>query len=169
MNRSMWKTAAVVMLSAAGLVAVAADKAKNLLKEPGKTESWRLEQHEQGKGTMKEADGGILFDVTTAGTENWHVQAYLTGTDFKEGKEYTLTYKVKGEPARSIIVTAGIDEDDWHAIGLWEEFEVSKEWKDQTHTFTAENVSKTGKHRLGFVMGTGTGKVWVKDLSLTEK
>ena len=52
MNRSTWKMAVVVLLTS-GLVTFAADKAKNLLKDPGKPDSWRLEQHEQAKGTMK--------------------------------------------------------------------------------------------------------------------
>ena len=168
MKRSMWTVAAVVMV-AAGLVAVGQEKGKNLLKEPNKPASWRLEQHEGGKGTMKADGDAILFDVTAAGSENWHVQAHLTEIPFKEGKEYTLKYKVKGEPARSIIATAGIDEADWHAVGLWAEFEVTKEWEEQTHTFTAQDVAKSGKHRLGFVMGTATGKVWVKDVVLTEQ
>ena len=168
MNRSTWTLAAVVLM-AGGLVAVAADKAKNLLKEPNKTEAWRFEQHEQGKGSMKAEGDGILFDVTTAGGENWHVQAFLTGIDFKDGKEYTFTYKVKGEPTRSIIATAGIDEDDWHNVGLQEDVELTKDWKEQTHTFKAENVAKNNKNRIGFVLGADKGKVWVKDLSLTEK
>ena len=168
MNRSTW-TVALAFLVAGGLVAVAADKGKNLLKDPNKTESWRLEQHEQAKATMKADQDGILFDVTNVDGENWHVQAFLTGIDFKEGKEYTFSYKAKGEPTRSVIAAAGIDEDDWHGVGLQEDVELTKDWKEQTHTFKAENVAKANKNRIGFVLGADKGKVWVKDLSLTEK
>ena len=168
MNRSTWKMA-VVMLLASGVVTFAADKAKNLLKDPNKTDSWRLEQHEQAKGTMKADQDGILFDVTNADGENWHVQAFLTGVEFKEGKEYTFSYKAKGDPTRSIIASAGIDEEDWHGVGLQEDVELTKDWKEQTHTFKAENVAKGGKNRIGFVLGADKGKVWVKDVSLTEK
>jgi hypothetical protein len=47
--------------------------------------------------------------------------------------------------------------------------EVTKDWKEQSFTFKAENVVKAGKNRLGFFLGADKGKVWVKDLSLTEK
>ena len=168
MNRSVWTLAAVIMM-AAGLVAVAAEKAKNLLKEPSKPAAWQFEQHEQAKGTMTADGDGLLFDVTNVDGEIWHVQTFMHDVEFKEGKEYTFTYKAKAEPARSITATATIDEDDWHAIGLQEEAELTKEWKEQTHTFKAENVVKAGKNRLGFFLGNEKGKVWVKDLTLTEK
>ena len=168
MNRSIW-TAAVVVMVAGGLVAMAADKAKNLLKEPNKTESWKFEQHEKAKGTQTAEGDAILWDVTEVDGENWHVQVFMHDVEFKEGKEYTLSYKAKADAARSITATATIDEDDWHAIGLQEDAELTKEWKEQTHTFKAENVVKPGKNRLGFFLGNEKGKVWVKDVSLTEK
>jgi hypothetical protein len=169
MTRSTWALVAAVVLMAGGLFAAAAEEAKNLLKDSNKPESWKLEVNENGKGTMTADDGAILFDVTAAGTENWHVQAYITGLTLEEGKEYTITYKAKGEPTRSIIAMANIDESDWHGIGLQEEVYLSKEWKEQTHTFKAENVAKSNKNRIGFILGADKGKVWIKDASLTEK
>ena len=118
---------------------------------------------------MKADDDAILFDVTAVDGELWHVQTFMHDTEFKEGKEYTLTYKAKADPARSITATATIDEDDWHSIGLQEDAELTKDWKEQTHTFKAENVVKPDKNRLGFFLGNEKGKVWIKDLTLTEK
>ena len=47
--------------------------------------------------------------------------AFCTGLDLKEGQEYVLSYKAKGDPARTIQVNAMIDVDDWHPIGLSED------------------------------------------------
>ena len=168
MNRLTWTVAALVLV-AGGFMAAAAEEAKNLLKDSNKPESWRLELNQQGKGTMTASEDGILFDVTTAGAENWHVQAYVQDLGLEEGKEYTFTYKAKGDPARTIIVGANINEEDWHGIGLQEDVEVGKEWKEHTHTFKAENVAKNNKNRIGFILGTETGKIWIKDATLTEK
>src|SRR5688500_14934303 len=120
MTRSMWKVAVVGMV-AGGLVAGGADREKNLLKEPNKPGSWRFEQHEQGKGTMKADQDAVLFDVTNVDGEVWHVQTFIHDVEFKEGKEYVFSYKAKGEATRTITATATIDEDDWHAIGLQED------------------------------------------------
>src|SRR5947209_15675643 len=156
MNRlttTTWMTATVALLATA-LVAVAAEKGKSLLKkDPAKREAWRLEQFEQGKGMMKEDDGAILFEVTDAGAQNWHVQAFLTQLDLKEGQEYTFTCKLKGDPARTITAISCIDEDDWHPVGLQEDIELAKDWKEHSYTFKAENVAKDAKNRIGFMMG----------------
>lgn len=170
MNRSMHALMmAAMVLFAGSLVAVAAEQSKNLLKDPSKASSWRFEQHEQGKGTMKEDGDAILFDVTNVDGENWHVQAYLTQIELKEGQEYTFSYKAKADPARSIAASAGIDEDDWHTIGLQEDVELTTEWKEHSQTFKAENVAKGPKNRIGLMLGNEKGKVWVKDVSLAEK
>lgn len=164
------RTLSTVILLSVALLTGAADKPKTLLKkDSAKPASWQFEQHEGGKGSMKADDDAILFDVTAVDGEAWHVQTFMHDTEFTEGKEYTLTYKAKAEPARSITATATIDEDDWHAIGLQEDVELAKDWKEQTHTFKAENVTKPSKNRLGFFLGNEKGKVWIKDLTLTEK
>ena len=162
-------TIALTLTLTAALAFGAADKA-NLLKPTNKVDSWRFEQHEQGKGAAKAADDAIEFEVTTPGGEAWHVQAVQTGLDLKEGKEYTLSYKAKADPARTISVNAMIDQDDWHTIGLAEEVELTKDWKDYSSTFKAEGVNgKDRKNRISFILGGDKGKVWLKDVTLTEK
>ena len=168
MTRTTSAVAALVLV-VGGLVAAGAEQAKNLLKDSNKPESWRLELNGQGKGTMTASEDGVLVDVATAGAENWHVQAYVQGLNLEEGKEYTFSYKAKGDPARTIIVSANINEEDWHTIGIQEDVEIGKEWNEHTHTFKAENVAKNNKNRIGFILGTETGKIWIKDATLTEK
>ena len=167
MKRSPLVVALLLTLTA-GLAIAAADKA-NLLKPTNKVESWRFEQHEQAKGTIKADGDAILFETTNADGEAWHVQAVQNGLDLQEGKEYTLTYKAKADPARSISVNAMIDVDDWHTIGLAEEVELTKDWKDFSTTFKAEGVNKEKKNRISFIVGGDKGKVWLKDVTLTEK
>jgi len=139
--------------------------ADNILKPVNKAENWRFEQHEDGKGKISVDGDAILFDVTNVDGTDWHVQAFQTPLDLKDGKEYTLTFKAKADDTREVDVEAGIDQEDWHMIGLQEKAELTKEWKDYKYTFTANDV-KANKNRLGFVLGSAKGKVWVKDLVL---
>ena len=141
--------------------------AENVLKPVNKAESWRLEQHEEGKGKMAVDGEAIVFEVTNVDGTEWHVQAFQTPLDLKEGKEYTITFKAKSDATREVGVQAGIDEEDWHLIGLDEKAELGKEWKDYKYTFTANDV-KEKKNRVGFVLGAAKGKVWVKDLMLKQ-
>ena len=153
---------------ATGIALAAADK-PNLLKPTNKVDTWRFEQHEQGKGAAKADGDAIVFETTTPGGEAWHVQAVQHGLDLKEGKEYTLSYKAKADADRTISVNAMIDVDDWHTIGLAEEVVLTKDWKDYSTTFKAENVDKDKKNRISFILGGEKGKVWLKDVKLTEK
>src|SRR4051794_22460801 len=100
MTRPTWKLF-MAALTASALVAIAAEPARNLLKDPNKPASWQFEQHEGGKGSMKADQDAILFDVTNVDGEAWHVQTFIHNVEFKEGKEYTFSYKAKGDPARS--------------------------------------------------------------------
>ena len=157
-----------VALALVATAALAADK-KNLLKPANKVDSWRFEQHEQGKGTIKADGDAIALETTEAGGESWHVQAVMAGIGLTDGKEYEVKFKAKADPARSVSLNAMIDEDDWHTIGLTEEIELTKDWKDYAFTFKADGVAKENKNRLSFIIGGDKGKVWVKDMTLTEK
>ncbi len=157
---------AIVALLVLGLVSLrVASAADNLLKPANKVENWRFEQHEDGKGKISVDGDAVLFDVTNADGTEWHVQAFQTPLDLKDGKEYTITFKAKADDTREVGVQAGIDEEDWHMIGLDEKAELGKDWKEYKYTFTANDV-KANKNRVGFVLGGAKGKVWVKDLVL---
>jgi hypothetical protein len=161
-------TFAAVTLALCVGAAVAAEKA-GLGKPSDKADSWRFEQHEGGKGSMKIEGDAAVFETTATDGEDWHVQAVMTGLDLKDGKEYVLKFKAKADPARTIHLSAMIDRDDWHTIGLTEDAEMTKEWKDFDFTFKAENVAAEKKNRIGFTLGGDKGKVWVKELVIAEK
>jgi hypothetical protein len=152
----------------APVIAVFADDAKNLLKPINKAESWRFEEHEGGKGTLKLADDSVVFDATKVTGTNWHVQAFQVDLDLKEGAEYTLKLKAAASQPRKVLLVAMIDADDWHEIGLHEDLDVGKEVRSFEFTFRATGVLPK-KNRIGFVMGDETGDLIVKEMTLTEK
>jgi hypothetical protein len=156
------------LLFLAGLVAFA-DEPKNLLKPTNKVESWRFEEHEGGKGTMKAADDAIVFHVTKVTGTDWHVQAVQTGLDLKEGQQYTLKFKGKSEAGCTVGLSAQIDEEDWHQIGLGEQIYLGKTYQEHTFTFRAEGVNTKQKNRFGFVLGHEAGTVSIKELTLVVK
>ena len=80
-----------------------------------------------------------------------------------------MWFKAKTDAMREVSVQGGIDQEDWHLVGLDEKAELGKEWKDFKYTFTAMDVNtKEKKNRVGFVLGGAKGKVWVKDLDLKQ-
>jgi hypothetical protein len=149
----------------------AAVAATNLLQPAGDPAHWAFEQHEQAKGTVASAEGGILFDVAriTGGEgTDWHIQAYQNSVDLNEGTAYVLRFKAKADAERTMRASAALQEEDWHTVGLDDEVDLGTGWRDYTYTFTAKSTLPK-KTRVGFVLGNATGKVYLKDLSLTEQ
>lgn len=142
--------------------------AKNLLKPTNDPDSWVLELTEAGKGDMKAEGDAIVFHVTEIDDTNWHVQAYQTGLDLKQGKEYVVKFKAKAPKASGLLLVAAIHQEDWHEIGLHEDLDPSDDFKQYEFTFTANDVVPNN-NRLGFVMGSSKGIVEIKDLTLVEK
>lgn len=145
-----------------------AEEPKNLLKPINKVESWRLEEHEGGKGTMEALEDGIQFVVSEVDGTNWHVQAFQTDLDLVEGKQYTVKFKAMSPESRGYSLVAMIDEEDWHEIGLHEDLYASKQLREESFTFTATDVAAK-KNRIGFVLGDEKGTLVIKDMTLTER
>ena len=149
-------------------VAAFAEDAKNLLKPINKAESWRFEEHEGAKGSLKIDDDAAVFNATKLTGTNWHIQGFQTNLDLKEGKDYTLKLKLAASQSRRLLLVATIDTEDWHEIGLHEDLSVGKEARTFEFTFRATDVVAK-KNRIGFVLGEETGDLIVKEMSLIEK
>jgi hypothetical protein len=143
-------------------------KAKNLLKPTNDPESWQLELTEGGKGDMKADGDAIVFHVTDTDGTNWHVQAYQTGLDLKNGKDYIIKFKMKAPQASELLIMGLINQDDWHEIGLHEQLGPSDDFKQYEYTFTAADVVPNN-NRIGFILGADKGTISIKDLALIEK
>lgn len=150
---------------------IAADAAApmNLFKPVAKEESWRFEQHEGGKGKLQVSDESVTLTSTEIDGTDWHIQAYQIGLDLKDNASYTISFEAKSPERRAVIVVAGVDQDDYHEIGLHEEiFATSVEFKKYEFTFSASGTA-AGKNRVGFVLGTETGSITIKNLQLVKK
>ena len=145
-----------------------AEDAKNLLKPLNKVESWRFEQHDGAVGSFKISDDAAVFDATKLTGMDWHVQAFQTDLDLKEGQQYTLKLKLSGSQRRGVILVATTDMGDYHEIGLREDLTVNKEPRTFEFTFRATGVAAK-KNRIGFMLGEEKGDLIVKEMSLTEK
>jgi hypothetical protein len=160
------KSLSIVALSIVSLAF--ADAGGNLLKPTNKVESWRFEQHEGGKGSLKADGDAMVFTITDVDGTDWHVQAVQPDLDLMADKEYVLKFQIKASEDRNVHVAAMIDKDDWHEIGLSETISVGKDFQNQEFTFKAANVAEK-KNRISLTLGDAKGTVTVKDMTLTEK
>ncbi len=105
------------------------------------------------------------FQVTQVDDTDWHVQAHVTGLNFKEGNTYTVSFRAKADAPRSLPVGAGLDEADWHGIGLGAAAALTTDWQTFHYTFQAQGVVPD-HGRVAFTLGGKTGTVWIEDLQV---
>jgi hypothetical protein len=139
----------------------------DLLKPTNRESSWNFEEHMDGKGSISVDGDKIVFKTTKTGSENWHVQVYQLGLDIQEGGNYELTFMASSPDSRRVIVAAGINEEDWHGIGLFEELSLGKTADTYSLRFTASDT-KPGNNRLGFILGDELGTVMVSQMRLKK-
>ncbi len=140
----------------------------NLLATTARPESWTFETHTNGKGDMKTAGESIVFNIKESGEEDWHVQAYQAGLALKEGKEYKVTFQMRSPDYATVVVSAmSHAPDNYHSIGLADEFDTDPSFSDFEFTFVASEVVE-GKSRIGFILGRDTGSIELKNLKLVE-
>lgn len=146
----------------------AKSEAKNLLKPTNDPESWVFELNDAGKGEMTVDGDAIVFHTTETTGTDWHVQAYQPEIDLQDDKDYVVKFQMKSAEPVEVLLVSGINEEDWHEVGLHESVSPTDEFKDYEFEFTAhDTVDKN--NRIGFVLGIDKGVVSVKDMTLTEK
>lgn len=139
----------------------------SLFKTTDEVANWRLELTEKGKGSMVAKEGAIVFETTSVGDENWHVQAYQTGIDLTEGSQYSVSFQLRSPSQSTVLLMALINQADWHEIGLHEEITGTPEFVSHQFTFTATGIVPKN-NRIGFVLGTDKGTVMIKDMKLKQ-
>ena len=153
----------------AALLPAATAVVKNLLSPTTQLTAWQFEEADDAKGSLKTEENSVAITASKVDGTEWHIQAYQFGFELTNGKEYVATFQAKASAKRSAQVYVGVNEDDYHAVGLDEVFAVTPEWKTFKFTFTAADVAAKGNNRLGFLVGQEIGTVWIKDLTLVAK
>ena len=123
-------------------------------------------QFEPGKSESKTTVDPFDVTIKSNNGPDWHVQAHVTGLDFTEGETYTVKFTARSDKAQHINLMAGLDENDWHNVGLGADVELTPAWKKYSFTFVAKSVRKN-HNRIAFVLGNARGKVAVTELSVS--
>ncbi len=138
---------------------------------PGKASdvnTWRLDVLSTAKASQSVEGDVIAFQVDAATGTDWHVQALRPKLDLEEGQEYVVKFQAKASVNRKVTVSAGIDQEDWHSIGLRETVALTGEFQRFEFKFRAQRVVKD-KNRIGFVLGDETGTVFVREMSVVKE
>ncbi len=103
--------------------------------------------------------------ITQTDGTDWHVKVHQTGLDLHDGETYTVTFRAKADKARTVPVSAGLDQADWHNVGLSAKADVGADWKTYTCVFIAHDTVPA-HCRVAFTLGGQAGTVWIEGLQI---
>ncbi len=66
--------------------------------------NWNIWSGEGGFGTLNVVDGAANIEISSIGSQNWHVQFYQEGIELKAGKTYELSFKARSTVERPIRI-----------------------------------------------------------------
>jgi hypothetical protein len=134
------------------------------------TENWTLETKNRPTDVFEVQQdpqvGRVLHaELKSLGVNPWDFQVHQTGLNLEAGKLYTLSFKIKAEPARNVSIGARWDVDNWRSIGLSESVSADGQWRGYQFTFRARDVNPNHS-RISFGAGNTLGSIWLADVSL---
>ncbi|MBD0384466.1 carbohydrate binding domain-containing protein [Paenibacillus sedimenti] len=137
---------------------------------------WTIFSQDTGQLAISNDNGALRADVGTVGTESWHRQVYYEGIGYKNGNQYTLSFKARSTIPRKMNISIGwIDAAhnyEWHGYGSKI---IDLGTADQTYTFTfVDDKDTTDKGRVSFELGhiaggnAGNLSVFIDDIFLVN-
>ncbi len=146
--------------------------ANSILENPSFEEGkspWTTESHSGAKvsGTLlsdNPPQGAQYFqaEVTSLGTENWHAQFKAPSFQAVNGKNYELTFWVKGPSTIHIAQQTGSPD---YAYLSGTDFSIQKEWTQITYKFQAK---VNGTLHLNLYLGNALGQYSFDEFKLSE-
>ncbi len=135
---------------------------------------WSIEHQGISQANMKlapevsasqAAGPAIQATITQTDGTDWHVQTHQTGLNLTDGTTYTVSFRAKADKARAMPIGAGLDQADWHNVGLTATAALTTDWKTFRYVFTAHDTVPN-HNRIAFTLGGQTGTVWISDLQI---
>jgi hypothetical protein len=116
-------------------------------------------------------DGGkpaLRIDITTTGTESWHVELHQAGLTLKPGQAYRISFRARASASRSFQYAITKNADPYDFYSPWQATTLGTDWQDYAVAFTApaEAADPAGARFLFGGLGLATGSVWIAQPSI---
>lgn len=139
------------------------------------SQGWNFYSSDNGQLAIAGSDGKLRIDVGTSGTNPWDRQVYMEGITYKQGYQYTLSFKARSSKLpRSLNVSLGWLSETYAWTGYHSEIvQLSETEELYTIHFTVDSATNSNARvsfELGNITGGNTGdlSVWIDDISLVN-
>lgn len=125
--------------------------------------AWEVERHEGAEATTeivqrKETDetspaAWVRLEMVRPGSAGWHVQLTQAGFPLVGGRAYTLAFRARAVPGRSIQVNVGQAHEPWQNLGLAETVNLTEGWQEVRRVFRASSGDERARVSFGGLGG----------------
>jgi hypothetical protein len=119
-----------------------------------------------GDGKVSIEKGVCKVTIANPGKEIYSVQLVQIPVFVEKNKTYTVKFDAKADAPRSLITKVGMVGGDWRAYSGDQKFDITKEMKTYTYTFTA--ISEDKKARMDFNLGQNSSSVYLANVVMSE-
>jgi endoglucanase len=131
------------------------------------TDGWNLSSQGGASSTLSASNGLLNINITTGGTESWHVQLTRPNMALHQGRMYRLSVKAKATASRSATLYAGRNSDPWTSYSGYSGITLSASVQSYSVTFTMNNPTDL-QARLVMDLGRSTEDVEITEVMLEE-
>ncbi|MDH6306494.1 hypothetical protein M2459_003250 [Parabacteroides sp. PF5-5] len=117
------------------------------------TDGWVLQTQSNTTATQSIANNKLLTEVSTAGTDGWHIQLVKNDIPLEKNQLYRFSFKASSTKPYEVTNYIGRNADPWDAYSGYNQASVTAEETTFTYVFTM-NGSGDPAARLAFDLGT---------------
>ncbi|MBP7791629.1 MAG: CIA30 family protein [Candidatus Goldbacteria bacterium] len=141
----------------------------------GNTTPWVAEFHDTATGSAVvetgTGPGGLncaRINVTTAGSQGWHVQFNQPNLSVTAGVPYTITFYAKADTNRTIDLSLMMAHDPWSNLGFSTQINLTNAWQVFTFTFSPNASDTNARINFGSMGLAAGGSFYFTDVSLRQ-
>jgi len=132
---------------------------------------WTLEGQRKGvcEAYIDKDDRGrpaVLVRITQKGRVPWAYQLHQIGTPVENGKVYTIRFRAKATPARTVSVGLRFAQAPWKFVSRRHAVRLTPEWQEFRVVTGVDGIVPDIPIRLSFNMGDSPGEVGFSQISL---
>ncbi len=128
------------------------------------TTGWGTGINTPAVGSYDASSGELFVDVTTAGTDGWHVQLLQGGLTIRQYENYTVSFYARAESSRDIEVIVGEEGGEYTSYGQGT-YTLTTTMTLYTFTFNMTEETDTGA-RFQINMGLEAVSLYIDNISV---
>jgi endoglucanase len=132
-----------------------------------KTNDWSVFAQNGAAATGSLTEASLKVNITTKGTEGWHIQSTKTNVNIVNGKTYRLSMDIKSSNNNSVTYYVGKNSNPYNSYSGYNTASTTNEYKTFSTVFKMTDISDPIA-RISLDMGSAIGSIQIKSVCLEE-